>query len=154
MCNIFSMQLLLTQFLLSLPLIFLPIFTQAAPHLGGPEAGGRSNASNYKDMVLADCIATAYQSAPKIAEDAGSSAGALVDWTLFDAEKAPPEIRALVKNYLARDYQNPLAESERPGIQFSLLKCFDLYHSKALAKQVKRYVGKPNRSFRQDHPVR
>ena len=59
----------------AMPFLLLPILAQAAPHTSGPEAGGRSNASNYKDMVLADCIATAYQSAPKIAEDAGSSAG-------------------------------------------------------------------------------
>lgn len=53
-----------------------------------PQTGGRTYTQNDKGMVLADCIATAYKSEPKAAQDAGSSASALMDWT-FDLEQAP-----------------------------------------------------------------
>ncbi|PZW62378.1 type VI secretion system (T6SS) amidase immunity protein Tai4 [Pseudomonas sp. URMO17WK12:I6] len=48
-----------------------------------PQAGGRTYAQNYKDMVLADCIATAYKSEPEAAQDAGSSASAAYGLDLF-----------------------------------------------------------------------
>lgn len=44
-----------------------------------PQAGARTYAQNYKDMVLAECIATAYRNEPSAAMDAGSSASALMD---------------------------------------------------------------------------
>ncbi|SAI12028.1 Uncharacterised protein [Bordetella ansorpii] len=75
----------------------------------GPEAGGRTYFQNYKDMVLAECVSTAYQSDPKVVMDAGSSAWALRDWTSFDWEEHPyPEVTELVERTLARDYTNPL----------------------------------------------
>ncbi len=119
-----------------------------------PQAGGRTYAQNYKDMVLADCIATAYKSEPKAAQDAGSSASVLMDWTYFDLEQAPQAGRPLVDQFLARDYHNPLVESERQGVRFELLKCLDLYHSKELDSQVKQLVINPQHTYRQDNPPR
>jgi hypothetical protein len=68
------------------------------------------------------------------ATDAGSSASALLDWTYFDMEKSPDAVKSLVNRYLARDYSNPLVESEIEGVRFDFLKCMDLYHSKALRR--------------------
>jgi hypothetical protein len=100
-----------------------------------PQAGARSYAQNYKDMVLASCIAQAYTNDKNAGTDAGSSVSALVD------------------AYLARDYHNPLVEAEIKGVRFDLLKCLDLYHSKALDRLVKRVVINPGRSYRQDNPA-
>ena len=116
-----------------------------------PQAGARTYAQNYKDMVLATCIATAYQSNKEAAIDAGSSVSALRDWTYYDLEKSPDVVKSLVDRYLARDYANPLAESEVKGVRFDLLKCLDLYHSKELDAQVKRLVIHPRRTYRQQN---
>jgi len=51
-----------------------------------------------------------------------------------------------VNRYLARDYRNPLAEAEVPGLRFDLLKCLDLYHSAELQTQVRRLVLQPQRT--------
>ncbi len=119
-----------------------------------PQAGARTYAQNYKDMVLATCIANAYADERHAAIDAGSSASALRDWTYYDMEKAPDAIKSLVDGYLARDYGNPLVESEIKGVRFDFLKCLDLYHSKALQSQARRLVIRPQRTYRQDNPPR
>ena len=116
-----------------------------------PEAAGRTYAHNYRDMVLATCIATAYKQDSAAATDAGSSVSALREWGNYDLEKAPDAIKALVDEYLARDYHNPLVESEVRGVRFDLLKCLDLYHSKALNEQVDQLVIHPNHTYRQDN---
>jgi hypothetical protein len=119
-----------------------------------PQAGIRTYAQNYKDMVLADCIAIAYKNEPTVVMDAGSSASALRDWTYYDWEKNPYDVvTSLVNRYLARDYFNPLVESEIKNVRFDLLKCMDLYHSKELDALVKRVVINPRRSYRQDNPL-
>lgn len=115
-----------------------------------PEAGSRTYAQNYKDMVLATCIARAYRDDRGASIDAGSSVSALRDWTVYDLEKAPSEIESLVHTYLARNYHNPLAEAEVAGIRFDFLKCLDLYHSKELEAQTRKLVIDPARSYRQD----
>ena len=117
-----------------------------------PQAGARTYAQNYKDMVLATCIANAYTNEKNAAIDAGSSVSALRDWTYYDLEKSPDAIKSLVDAYLARDYHNPLAESEIKGVRFDLLKCLDLYHSQELDSLVKRVVINPKRTYRQDNP--
>lgn len=119
-----------------------------------PQAGDRTYAQNYKDMVLAGCIATAYKSEPDAAKDAGSSASALMDWTSFDLEEAPLAGKPLIDKFLARDYHNPLVESERKGVRFEMLKCLDLYHSQELDSQVKQLVIDPDHTYRQDNPPR
>lgn len=117
-----------------------------------PQASARTYAQNYKDMVLAICIANAYKSDADAATDAGSSVSALRDWTYYDMENSPDAIKSLVDKYLSRDYHNPLADAEVKGVRFDFLKCMDLYHSKELEAQVKQFVLKPNHSYRQDNP--
>ena len=112
-----------------------------------PQAPARSQAQNYKDMVLTTCIAQAYRNDAGAAVDAGSSASALRDWTYFDLDDSPAAVKALVDAYLARDYRNPLVESEVQGVRFDVLKCLDLYHSKALEALVERVVLDPSRRF-------
>ncbi len=120
----------------------------AAGQAASPQAPARTNAQNYKDMVLASCMAQAYQRDPDAAADAGSSIAALREWTEYDLEHSPDAVKALVDSYLARDYAHPLVESEVPGIRFDFLKCMDLYHSKALDDLVKRLVLHPKRTAR------
>lgn len=115
----------------------------AAPEPASPQAPARTHAQNYKDLVLATCIAQAYRNDAGATFDAGSSASALRDWTSYDLEASPDAVQALVDTYLARDYTNPLVEAETSGVRFDLLKCLDLYHSKALDELVKRVVIAP-----------
>lgn len=103
-------------------------------------------------MVLATCIANAYRTDKDAAIDAGSSVSALRDWTYYDMEKSPDAIKSVVDSYLARDYHNPLVESEIQGVRFDFLKCLDLYHSEELAALVKRFAIDPKRTYRQDQP--
>lgn len=133
----------------SLVVVSLPLCYAQDDKPTSPRAGARTHAQNYKDMVLAECIATAYKNEPEAAKDAGSSVSALRDWTEYDLEKAPDAIKALVDSYLGRDYRNPLVDSEVPGVRFGFLKCMDLYHGKELDGQVKRWVIDPSRTARQ-----
>ncbi len=77
-----------------------------------------------------------------------------MDWTYFDLEQAPQASRPLVDQFLARDYHNPLVESERQGVGFDLLKCLDLYHSNELDNQVRQWLINPQHTYRQDNPPR
>lgn len=105
---------------------------------------------NYKDMVLATCIANAYRDDKFASVDAGSSVSALRDWTYYDLEKSPDSVRNIIHSYLSRNYYNPLAESETKGVKFDLLKCLDLYHSKELQKLADSVVIVPNKKGDQD----
>jgi hypothetical protein len=102
-------------------------------------------------MVLATCIANAYKNDRDAAVDAGSSVSALRDWAYYDLEKAPDAIKALVDQYLARDYHNPLVDSEIEGVRFDFLKCLDLYHSNELDAQTRQRVINPDHTFKQDN---
>lgn len=117
-----------------------------------PQAPNRTYGQNYKDMQLATCIAIAYEKDAKASKDAGNSAGVLIEWTYYDAEHGPTESDNLITRYLNRDYHNPLVEYQ--GVKFDMLKCLDMYHSKELDALVKRYVLKPNRTYKQDYPNR
>ncbi|KVH60002.1 type VI secretion system amidase immunity protein Tai4 [Burkholderia cepacia] len=116
-----------------------------------PEAGSRTYLQNFKDMVLAECLATAYKQAPGASKDIGSSTNALRDWTYYDMERAPDVIHSLVAKYLARDYRNPVVESEVRDVKFDFLKCIDLYHGKELDVAAKQLVSRPNRTYRTEH---
>lgn len=129
-----------------------PLGSAASDQHASPQAGARTYAQNYKDMVLATCIANAYTNEKNAAIDAGSSVSALRDWTYYDLEKSPEAVKSLVDAYLARDYHNPLVESEIKGVRFDFLKCLDLYHSKELGVLAKRVVINPKRTYRQDNP--
>jgi hypothetical protein len=122
------------------------------PVVNSPQAAGRTYAQNYKDMLLALCVANAYAQDPKAARDAGSSFSALRDWTNYDMDSSPDAIKSLVDGYLARNYANPLVEAEVKGIAFDFLKCLDLYHSAELEAQVKQFVLTPDRTYRDDNP--
>jgi hypothetical protein len=116
-----------------------------------PEGPERSNGQNYKDLILAKCLARAHDKESAASVDAQNTASVLLEWTEYDVEHATAEIDALIGRYLQRDYRHPLPEYK--GVRFDLLKCLDLYHSKELDAQVKRFVLKPQRSFRQDNPL-
>jgi hypothetical protein len=145
---------------LSMNLLVIGFFTLASVAVSAeardlaaasPQAPNRSFGQNYKDMVLATCVANAYKNDKAAPADAGSSVAALRDWTYYDLEKSPDAVKSLIDSYLARDYRNPLAESEAKGVKFDLLKCLDLYHSKELEAQVKQLVANPNRMSRQGY---
>jgi hypothetical protein len=93
----------------------------------------------------------AYRNDKDAATDAGSSVSALRDWTYYDLDKATDKINALVHDYLARDYHNPLVDAEIKGVRFDFLKCLDLYHSKELDAQVRHLVINPTHTYRQDN---
>ncbi|WP_217587052.1 type VI secretion system amidase immunity protein Tai4 [Burkholderia sp. GbtcB21] len=116
-----------------------------------PEAGSRTYLQNFKDMVLAECLATACKQAPGASKDIGSSTSALRDWTYYDMERTPDVIHSLVAKYLARDYRNPVVESEVKDVKFDFLKCTDLYHSKELDVAAKKLVLHPNSTYRTEN---
>lgn len=118
--------------------------------INSPQAENRNYLQNYKDMVLAECVATAYKNDPSAAKDAGSSVSALRDWSYYDFEQSIDASNQLIARYLARDYRNPLTEAEIKNVQFDFLKCLDLYHSDELDSLAKKVVINPNRSYRQD----
>lgn len=117
-----------------------------------PQSLGQSYEQNYKDMVLATCVASAYQDDKNAASDAGSSVSALRDWTNYDLEKSPDEVKALINSYLSRNYKNPLVEAEVKGVRFDFLKCLDLYHSEELDALAKKFVINPGHTYKQDNP--
>ena len=123
----------------------------ATPATALPEAPGRSNGQNYKDLVLVYCLMRVHDQGSAALVDAQSTASVLLEWTAYNVEHATVEIDALIGRYLQRDYRHPLIEYK--DVRFDLLKCLDLYHSKELEAQVKRFVLKPRRSFRQDNPL-
>jgi Type VI secretion system (T6SS), amidase immunity protein len=118
----------------------------AAPRL--PETASRTYAENYKDMMLAGCIAMAYRDVPAVTDDARHTASALNEWTEYDAERATGVNVQIIDRYLARTYH----AKERPDIQLNLLKCIDMYHSKELEAQVSTYVDRPTASYADDAP--
>ena len=62
--------------------------TAPALDRGLPEAAFRTFSVNYKDMMLAGCIARAYKAAPEVNKDAHFSVSAFNEWTRYDAENA------------------------------------------------------------------
>lgn len=134
-------------------LLSLPAHASARD-ITSPQAVTRTYAQNYKDMVLATCLTQAYRSDSGVATDAGSSISALREWTYFDMDRSPDAVSSLVNSYLARNYSNPLVESEIKGVRFDFLKCMDLYHSKALDDLAKRLVIYPKRVDGQEPPSR
>jgi hypothetical protein len=103
-------------------------------------AGRRTNGANFRDQVLASCLAKAYGDSPA-GRDARSTASILTEWAYFDVEKAGTTPDALVDTFLNRQYHNPLEGYE--GARFELLKCLDLYHSKQLDGLVGAVVPHP-----------
>ncbi len=140
-------------FFVAVASVFFTSLAVAVEPVTSPQGIERSYAQNYKDMILSTCIANAYRDEKNAAIDSGSSANALRDWTYYDLEKSPDEVKALVDKYLARDYQNPLTEAEVKVVHFDLLKCLDLYHSKELDSLVHRLVINPRHTYKQDNKL-
>lgn len=113
---------------------------------GLPEAATRTYAVNYKDMMLAGCIAMAYKDVPKAAGDAQRSAGALNEWTRYDMESATGVNVTIIDRYLARTYH----AKEAPDVRLDLMKCLDMYHSEELDAQVRQYVDRPSATYAGD----
>lgn len=111
-------------------------------------ASSRTYAQNYKDMVLAYCIAKAYAADPHASKDATATAGGLDQWSNYDAEEGASEIPKLVGRYLSRQYHSIQGEQTK----LDLLKCIDMYHSKELDVLVKKYVQNPQHTYIQDNP--
>ncbi|CAM3331274.1 hypothetical protein BZK31_27670 [Pseudomonas floridensis] len=130
---------------------FLSFASIAFSSPSSPSGMERTYAQNYKDMVLATCIANAYENEKNAASDAGSSVSALRDRAYYDLEKSPDAVKNLIGNYLEKDYTNPRAEAEIKGIKFNLLKCLDLYHSKELEALTKEVVIRPGHTYLQDN---
>jgi hypothetical protein len=101
----------------------------------------RTNAENYKDRALALCISEAYKGSPQ-GDDAKKSMSAFLEWTDYDDDKGNPAVDLLVEKYLRRDYSTPV--EGYAGANFNLLKCIDMYHSRELNIQVRKYVPHPN----------
>ncbi|WP_454762824.1 type VI secretion system amidase immunity protein Tai4 [Cupriavidus campinensis] len=115
-----------------------------------PDAPDRTNGQNYKDMVLARCVAKAYEEKKDASFDASWTANELSAFLNYDKASSNDAIAPLVDRYLARDYNNPRLKAHSMGQELRLLKCLDLYHSTELQEQVGRYVPKPNRTYRQE----
>ncbi len=109
----------------------------------------RTNAQNYKDRALAACISEAYKGSPA-GEDASITTSVFLEWTYYDDDKGDPATDRLVEKYLRRDYSNPF--EGYVGAKFDLLKCLDMYHSRELAEQVRKYVPHPD--WVRDKPVK
>ncbi|MDO5667152.1 MAG: type VI secretion system amidase immunity protein Tai4 [Alcaligenaceae bacterium] len=129
---------------LSLLVTITPSHAANEDSITGPRAAERSYAQNFKDMALARCLAKAYEGDASILSDIASSHSALIEWTYFDLENAPEATISLVEEFLSRDYTNPLAEAEAPGLRFDFLKCLDLYHSAELDALTQAMVAEPN----------
>jgi hypothetical protein len=113
---------------------------------GLPEAAMRTYDINYRDMMLAGCIATAYKDAPQVAKDAEYSVGAFHEWTRFDMESATGVKDQIIDRYLARTYH----AKDAPDVRLDLMKCIDMYHSEELDAQVKQYVDRPSATYAGD----
>ena len=114
---------------------------------GLPEAAHRTYAVNYRDMMLAGCIAMAYRDAPQ-ADDARRSASAFKEWTRYDMESATGVNVQIIDRYLARQYH----AKDAPDVRLDLMKCLDMYHSEELEQQVQQYVDRPSATYADDEP--
>jgi hypothetical protein len=113
--------------------------TQAGPSATAPTgAANRSSEENFRDMLLARCVAQAYRHSPDALRDAGATASILVDWIRYDADASADASDAVISQFLARDYSHPLVEYR--DTRFDLLKCLDMYHSSQVADLANKHV--------------
>jgi len=118
---------------------------QEAPKEG---ARYRTNTQNFKDRVLAFCIARAYKDDEGASDDAYGVGAHLFGWTGYsqDPNVADPEAGALIDQYLSRKYRDtPWSDETGIKVPFNLAKCLDLYHSEALEKLVRKHVFDPDK---------
>lgn len=112
-----------------------------------PLANTRSSGQNYKDMMLLKCLSRAYPNDSVAANDTGASAAAMLNWMDVELDASMDASEQLLNSTLAQDYRHPL-EKDYKNIRFDALKCLDMYHSKALTNQVKRFVSQPGKPYR------
>ena len=112
-----------------------------APSLADTEARSRSSVENFKDQVLAMCLAEAYRHDPAPSKDLRAAVKLLGRTAGYDPRLVDEYVTPLVDPYVQRDYFNPLAESEVRGIRFDFLKCLDLYHDPLMDLLIRRLNG-------------
>jgi ABC-type maltose transport system permease subunit len=89
------MKIFRTQIICACLLIILSFSCNASNNnITSPEAPKRTFIQNYKDMVLAHCIANAYQEGEIASMDAGISG--LEEWTYYDLEESPQAVHHFV----------------------------------------------------------
>jgi len=126
----------------------IPVICSEIANAQLPDAANRSYAQNYKDKVLAACIATAYKGTKDVSRDATYTASALNEWGRYDIDGSTGKMEEIISQFLSRPYHSIHSEE----VHLNLLKCIDLYHSKELEAQVKLYVSNPTGSFLKDNP--
>jgi len=144
-------------------LIAFPVHAQEIKSTDG--VNQRTHGQNYKDSVLASCIGKIY----KTAGDADKTAR-ITEWAavykrldlenqtdtseeqkkaVSQLQEASRESGKLIDEFTARNYTGqrprPRTMAASTWVPLDLLKCFDLYHSKALDDIVKKYVHDPDK---------
>jgi hypothetical protein len=121
--------------------------TAKAPPGEGPRY--RSNAQNYKDMILAECVTAAYspEERQEPADDAHGASVIFFESTCFElTEDQDNESQDLIDRYLTREIVPPaLAQKYKMVTSPKLAKCIELYHSKALEDHIKKHVCEPDK---------
>jgi hypothetical protein len=131
----------------------------------------RTRGQNYKDSVLAKCVALIYQNHDAYLDAKGASDTAawwaMRKGTSFDPQnpawhhppldeapnrlldlisKSTEEADALIKQFVSREYirpPRPRTKAESTYVPLNMLKCIDLYHSKELDMLMRKFVPNP-----------
>ena len=138
--------------LCALPVLSWSVEAQkkADPAREMPKEGARfrTYGQNFKDRVLTGCLMSIYKNDKEALHDAGAYYRHQQEWQnySYDPNEADPEADKLTRQYLARTYNDPVWSNET-GVssRFNLAKCFDLYHSEALEKLVRKHVFDPDK---------
>jgi hypothetical protein len=108
----------------------------------------RTHAENYKDMILARCIARVYGEEGRAGRDAYGVASRLFESTCYDMETTDADDGAgeLIGRYIGFDYRSRHFTQETGiDVPFNLGKCIELYRSKALEEHVRKHVCEPDK---------
>jgi hypothetical protein len=124
------------------------VAAQEANSVDGQKEGTRyrTYGQKYKDMVFSYCVAIAYKEDRNIYRDAYATAKLIYKFPLYEKKYrvAMKEAGVLIDQFLARTYTAPIFTHETGiDVPFSLAKCIDLYHSKALDANMRKFVPNP-----------
>jgi hypothetical protein len=124
------------------------VAAQEANSVDGQKEGARyrTYGQKYKDMVFSYCVAIAYKDDISIHDDAQATAELIYSYPFYgeEAKKALTEIGVLINRFLAHSYEAPVYAHETGRVvPFNLAKCIDLYHSKALDANMRKFVPNP-----------
>jgi hypothetical protein len=106
----------------------------------------RTYGQKYKDMVFSYCVAKAYKDDKRILNDAYATARLIYKFPLYEKKdiSGMREAGVLIDQFLARTYTAPIFTHETGiDVPFNLAKCIDLYHSKALDANMRKFVPNP-----------